>query len=112
MKATRLLGTLPCGLLVLAAFGAARAEQAASRAGSEYLGPSAVAVSDDGRVLFVSLSDRRALAIVDLPDARNIRMISTPAEPTGLALSGDGRRLYVACAAATSSVLEIDAASA
>jgi YVTN family beta-propeller protein len=68
-------------------------------------------VSGDGRVLFACLSDARQLAIVGLPDARAIRKVRTPAEPTGVALSRDGRRVYVTCAAAASSVLEIDAVS-
>ena len=68
-------------------------------------------VSGDGRKLFAALSDAKQLAVVDLPDARVIRKVRIPAEPTGLALSRDDRRVYVACAAATSSVLEIDAAS-
>jgi len=51
------------------------------------------------------------LAIVDLPNAKAIRRVRTPAEPTGLALCRDGRRVWVTCAAVASSVLEIDAAS-
>jgi len=99
------------GLAVFAACGVALAGDAAQPHTAAYLGPSAVAVSGDGRVLFACLSDARQLAIVDLPEARVIRKIRMPAEPTGLALRGDGRRVYVACAAAASSVLEMDAAS-
>ena len=83
----------------------------ASQQATAYLGPSATAVSGDGRVLFAALSDAKQLAIVDLADGNVIRKIKTPAEPTGLALSRDGQRIYVACAAAASSVLEIDTAS-
>jgi len=100
-----------CGLLLFAACGAALAEETDRPQAAAYLGPSATAVSGDGRLLFACLSDARQLAIVDLPDARVIRNVPTPAEPTGLALSPEGRRVYVACAAAASSILEIDAAS-
>jgi len=98
-------------LFLLAAGGAASADDAVGPRAAAYLGPSAVAVSGDGRVLYACLSDAGELVIVDLPDARAIRKVRTPAEPTGLALSRDGRRVYVACAAATSTVLEIEAAS-
>ena len=89
-----------------AACGAALAEDAARPQAAEYLGPSGTAVSGDGRVLFACLSDAGQLAIVDLPDGSVTRKVRTPAEPTGLALSRDGRRVYVTCAAAVSSVLE------
>ncbi len=111
MKTTGIFNTLCCGLVVFAAFGAALADDVAREAASEYLGPTDVAVSGDGRVLFAALSDARRVAIVDLPDGRSIRMVPTPTEPTGLVLSPDGRRLYVTCAAAASSVLEVDAVS-
>jgi len=111
MKAAAWFPTLHYGFLVLVACGAAGAEDAGREPPAAYLGPSATAVSGDGRTLFVCLSDARQLAIVDLPDAHSIRKVRTPAEPTGLALSRDGRRVYVACSAAASSALEIDAAS-
>jgi len=110
MKTARLFGALLWGLLILAAFGAASADDVSPEPAA-YLGPSAIAVSPDGRMLFVCLADARQLAIVELPDGRIVRTVPTPGEPTGLAIGGDGRRVYVACAAAASSVLEIDAAS-
>ncbi len=99
------------GVLVLAAGGSAWASEAARTPAAAYLGPSAVAVSGDGRVLYACLADARALAIVDLPDVKAIRTVRLPAEPTGLTLRRDGQRIYVTCAAAASSVLEIDAAA-
>jgi YVTN family beta-propeller protein len=98
-------------LFIVAACGAALADDAARPQAAAWLGPSAVAVSSDGRRLFACLSDARQLAIVDLPRGSVLRMVRTPAEPTGLALSRDGGRIYVACAAAARSVLEMDAAS-
>jgi len=111
MKTAGFLGGLRFALVVFAACGAGRADDAARRPTAAYLGPSAIAVSDDGRVLFACLSDARQLAVVGLPGARAIRMVKTPGEPTGLTLSRDGHRVYVACSAAASSVLEMDAAS-
>jgi len=109
MKSAGFSARLRCGWLVFAACGAALAGEAAPPQAAGYLGPSAAAVSADGRTLYVCLSDARQVAIVDLPHARAIRKVRMPAEPTGLALGGDGRRLYVACAAAGSSVVEMDA---
>jgi YVTN family beta-propeller protein len=70
-----------------------------------------MAVSADGQVLFAALSDAKQVAVVDLTKDRVVRSIPTPAPPTGLVLSRDGRRLYVSCAAAASSVLEVDTAA-
>ncbi len=111
MKKLGISASLRCALIVCAACGAALADTAARPRAGAYLGPSAAVVSGDGRRLFVCLSDARQLAVVDLPDGSVIRKVPTPAEPAGLALSPDGRRVYVACAAAASSVLEIDTAS-
>ena len=93
MKTAGFFGRLRWGLLVFAACGAARADDAARPQAAADLRPSTTAVSGHGRVLFASLSDARQVAIVDLPDARVIRKVPTPAEPTGLALSRDGRRV-------------------
>ncbi len=111
MKTGGLLERLCRGLLVLAACSTALADDAPRRQVPAYFGPSATAVSGDGGRLLVCLSDARQLAIVDLPDANAIRRLPLPAEPTGVALSRDGRRGYVTCAAVASSVLEIDATS-
>lgn len=111
MKTAGFCRSWSCGWLVFAACGAALPDDAARPQAAAYLGPSAIAVSGDGRVLFACLADARQLAVVGLPDGRAIRNVPTPGVPTGLALSRDGRRAYVACAAASSSVLEMDAAS-
>ena len=111
MKKLGISASLRCALVVWAACGPVPAGSAAGPRAAADLGPSAAAVSGDGRRLFVCLSDARQLAIVGLPEGNVIRRISTPAEPAGLAVSPDGRRVYVACAAAASVVLEIDAAS-
>jgi YVTN family beta-propeller protein len=111
MKTAGFFGRLFWGWLILAACAAAPADDASRQPADAYLGPSAIAVSPDGQVLFACLADARQLAFVELPDGRIVRTVPTPGEPTGLAISRDGRRVYVTCAAAASSVLEIDAAS-
>lgn len=87
--------------------------------------PYAVALSPDGRTAWVSNEggrrpgkaartaesagtkiavDRRGIAlggtvsVVDLVRGRELAQVETGLHPTGLALSSDGRRLYVACA--------------
>jgi len=77
----------------------------------EFLGPSALAASKDGRTLYVAGADANQVAFISLPDGRAYRTVPVPSEPTGLTLSPDGSRLYVTCAAAQSTVLAIDASS-
>jgi YVTN family beta-propeller protein len=79
-------------------------------AASEYLGPSAVLASKDQKSLFVLETDAKRIAVVGL-DGQAIGSIPMPAEPTGMALSGDGTKLYVTCAAPKSTVCIVDTAS-
>ena len=76
-----------------------------------YLGPDAVAASKDGKTLYITLADARQLALFDVAGGKVVRTIALPAEPTGLALSPDGTRLYVTCAAVKSTVAVIDTAA-
>ena len=68
--------------------------------------PCALVLSPDGRTMYVALSNRDAVAAIDLEkrgfavkgyfDARLPGQTYFGAEPEALAVSGDGRRLYVA----------------
>jgi len=69
-----------------------------------YLGPDAVAASRDGKTLFIALADARQLALFDVAANKLARTIPLPAEPTALALSPDGKRLYITCGAVKSTV--------
>ncbi|MHC4253599.1 MAG: YncE family protein [Planctomycetota bacterium] len=51
------------------------------------------------------------MVMVDLAAGKVVRSIHVPAAPTGLALGPEGRRLYVTCAAARSTVAVIDTGS-
>ena len=76
-----------------------------SRTGSH---PDALALSPDGRYLFVALATRDAIAILDAHSGRRVGEISTklPGQnyegvyPDALAFSADGKTLFVADAAA------------
>lgn len=70
-----------------------------------YLGPSALAVSGDESTLYVACADAQQVAWVRLPEGRVVRRIDVPGEPTGLALTPDGKRLLVSCAAPESRLL-------
>ncbi len=70
---------------------------------------SALAVSKDGKTGYVANADARQVAWLDLPAGPVTQRIDVPAEPTGLVLSPDGRKLIVTCAAPRSTVLVLDA---
>ncbi len=98
----RWLGSIVVGLLAVD-LGAAEPEA--------YLGPVAVVASKDAQCLYVANHDARQIAVVRLADGSVTRRIAVPAKPTGLALSPNGARLYVTCAAPQSTVCVIDAGS-
>lgn len=96
----------PLALLVAAWVVAVVAAAATGRAEEigAYCGPCAVAVSKDGRTLYVANADARQVAWVELPGGKITRRVDMPAEPTGLTLTPDGSRLIVTCAATKSTV--------
>ena len=77
-------------------------------AAGKYLGPSALVVSKDGKTLYVACTDACEVTWVDLPGGNVTRRVTVPAEPTGIVLTPDGKRLIVTCAApqGTIAVLE------
>jgi len=75
-----------------------------------YLGPDAIAASRDGKTLYIGLADARQLALFDIASGKVAQTIALPAEPTALALSSNGARLYITCGAVKSTVAVIDTA--
>jgi len=57
--------------------------------------PNGLALSPDGMTLYVTLGGSNALAVVDLRIGRLVGRIPTGWYPTGVAVSLDGRRLFV-----------------
>ena len=76
MKSAEAWDRLLWAWLAIVAGGSAGASDAGRLEAAEYLGPSAIAVSHEGRLLFACLSDARQLAIVELPKARVVRKVS------------------------------------
>ena len=63
---------------------------------AEYRSPLAVAVSSDGKMLYVSDKTALCVAVLDAATGSKIREVPIVGEPHGLALSADGKTLYVA----------------
>lgn len=61
-----------------------------------YRSPLAVAVSPDGKTLYVSDKTAGCIAVLDAAAGQKIRDIAVEGEPNGIALSADGKTLYVA----------------
>ena len=83
---------------------------AAGQAGA-CLGPCALVASQDGRTLYVACADAHRVLWVELPGGNVTRRIALPAQPSGLAISPDGAKLVVTCAAPQSTVAVLDAVS-
>jgi len=77
----------------------------------EYQGPHALVASEDGGTLYVACADACQVAWVEMPAGNVTRRVPAPAEPTGLALSPDGMKLIVTCAAPQSTVAVLDAST-
>ncbi len=78
---------------------------------ADYLSPGAVAVSPDGKHLYVACEDARLVLWVELPSGKVVRRVAVVERPTGLAVTPDGARLLVTCAAVQSTVAVLDAVS-
>jgi YVTN family beta-propeller protein len=107
----RIATVIGLAILCCACFGGPLLAAEAPDSLGEYLGPQAMAVSNDGRTLYVACADARQVAWIELSRGVVARRVAVPAEPTGLALSRDGTRLFVTCAAAKSTVVVLDAAT-
>jgi len=77
----------------------------------KYLGPSQVVAAKDGSALFVLCVDARQVAVVQAADGKVARSIALPGEPTGMAASPDGAKLFVTLAGPDGKVCVVDAAS-
>ncbi len=77
---------------------------------ANYLSPTALAATTDGKMLFVVCAMANKVKVLDAADRKVLTTIATPHPPLGLALSPDGTRLFVTCAAPESKVCIVDIA--
>lgn len=83
----------------------------ASAPAADYLGPSALVASRDGKTLYVACADARRLLWVDVAGGVVTRRVELPGEGTGVALTPDGGTLLVTCASPKSVVSVLEASS-
>ena len=95
-------------LLAIAAKPAPR--QSASARKERYLSPIEMALSPDGRLLYVVCQDSDEVRVVDAQTNKVVGVVSVGRAPRGIALSPDGQQLYVTNAW-SDSVSVIDTAS-
>lgn len=100
-----LLG-LACGL----SGAPARAADVASAAPLS-LSPAVLLADRAGQSLYVACTGASCVLVVSQSSGKVMRAIPMPARPSGLAISPDGARLYVTCAAPESIVCAVDPAS-
>ncbi len=99
-------------LLMLAAPGHWEAKAASSAPTGNYLSPAALAATADGKTLLIACATANQVAVFDIAAGKITRTIAVPDSPRGLALSPDGARLYVTCAAPAGKVCVVDVAAA
>jgi len=80
-------------------------------AAPKYLGPSAVIASADGNRLYAACADASKVMVIDTGTGKAGASANLPGEPTGLALSPDGKTLYVTVGEPDGVVYLIDPAS-
>jgi YVTN family beta-propeller protein len=73
-----------------------------------WLSPSTIIAAPDGRALYVACAAGDRVAVVDLNTRQASGSVAVPSRPTGLAISGDGKTLYVTCGGPQSEVCVVD----
>ncbi|MGQ9576912.1 MAG: hypothetical protein ACUVUC_16535 [Thermoguttaceae bacterium] len=102
---------ISCWTVVFAAVILGTMTSAARPQPGQYLGPSVLLASKDGSSLLVLNVDARQLVTVELPSGKLARTVPLPAEPTGMALSPDGARVYVTGGGPQGAVLVLESGS-
>ena len=75
-----------------------------------YLSPTALAATRDGKTLFIACATANRVLVLDTASRKIKATVAMPASPLGLALAPDDTRLYVTCAAPNSKVCIVDVA--
>jgi DNA-binding beta-propeller fold protein YncE/mono/diheme cytochrome c family protein len=72
------------------------------------LSPVALVASPDGRSLYVACATARQVLVWDTARRQVTKQLAVPGQPSGLAMSRDGKRLFVTCAAPISQVCVLE----
>ena len=59
--------------------------------------PAGLAITPDGKRIFIALDDRDEVAEAEIGSRRVVRRVKVPGMPYGLAVDPEGKNLYVAC---------------
>jgi YVTN family beta-propeller protein len=81
-------------------------------AAEPYLSPAALVADSRGETLYIAEATAKQVAVFDTKTQKVTATIRVPAEPTGLALTGDGTLLYVTCAGPSGKICVIDTRTA
>lgn len=76
-----------------------------------WIGPSAIAASHNGQLLYIAAQDSSEVLVFDIPAEKIVSRIPVTSPPSGLVLSPDDSKLFVTCASPSSTVCIIDTKS-
>lgn len=77
----------------------------------EFLSPTAIAVTPDGKILYIACATAHEVIAFDVARSEVTERIALPPAPSGLVLSKEGKRLYITCAAAESRLCVVETSS-
>jgi len=77
-------------------------------AAEKYLSPAALVADNQGETIYIAEATAKQIAVFETKTTKVTKTIDVPAEPTGLALTGDGESLYVTCGGQKGCVCVID----
>ncbi len=75
---------------------------------SDYASPAAMALSSDGRTLYIGELTAESVAVIDTTTGKIIRRIPIGRQVNGLTLAENDSKLYVACGRADGQICQID----
>ncbi len=104
LLASLALSLLPCAVPAVAA-------AAPATGPTDWLSPTALAASSDGRTLYVACATGNRVLQFDPVQGAVVRTLKVPSAPTGVALSPDDTRLVVTLAGPAGEVLVLDTAT-
>lgn len=96
-------------LLLLSAWACMFGES--SGAESRYVGPTDVVAGPAQKVLYVVAHDAQRIDEIDVETSKVTRSMACPSKPSGLAITSDGRELYITCGGSHGVVCIADVAS-